>query len=107
ERVYYPGLRSHPRHELARRHLEGGFGGIVSLAVRGGWETAMAVCSKVKIFTHATSFGEPESLIQHQASSPTHGPDTGMAENILRLSIGLEHPDDLIADLDQALSGAQ
>jgi cystathionine gamma-synthase len=107
EAVYYPGLKSHPQHLIARRQLCGGFGGIVSIQVRGGREAAMAVCAKVKVFTHATSLGEVESLVQHQASSPTHGTDTGLVENLLRLSIGLEHPDDLIADLEQALQTAE
>jgi cystathionine gamma-synthase len=57
----------------------------------------------VQVFTNATSFGEPESLIQHQATSPTHGTNTGIHDDLLRLSIGLEHPDDLIADLEHAL----
>jgi cystathionine gamma-synthase len=75
--------------------------------VRGGRDIAMAVCRHVKIFTNATSFGAVESLIQHQASSPTHGTGTGVPENLLRLSIGLEHPDDLAEDLDQALEAAE
>jgi cystathionine gamma-synthase len=107
EAVYYPGLKSHPQHLIARRQLCGGFGGVVSIQVRGGREAAMAVCANVKLFTHATSLGEVESLVQHQASSPTHGSDTGLVENLLRLSIGLEHPEDLIADLEQALQMAE
>ncbi len=103
EVVHYPGLASHPQHSLAKRQLSGGFGGIISIQVRGGREAARAVCANVKIFRHAASFGAVESLIQHQASSPTHGVGTGLVENLLRLSIGLEHPDDLIADITQAL----
>lgn len=106
EAVHYPGLECHPQHALARRQLSGGFGGIVSIQVRGGLETAMAICAEVKIFKNATSFGAVDSLIQHQASSPTHGTDTGLAENLLRLSVGLEHPDDLIDDLQRAFSAA-
>lgn len=105
ETVFYPGLAHHPQHELASRQLTM-FGGIVSILVRGGKEAATAVAGAVQVFTHATSFGGTESLIQHQASSPTHGIDTGLAENLLRLSVGLEHPDDLIADLKQALEVA-
>jgi cystathionine gamma-synthase len=101
--VHYPGLPSHPQHALARRQLAGGFGGIISIQVCGGREAAMAVCTNVKLFRHAASFGSITSLIQHQASSPTHGPGTRVTENLLRLSVGLEHPDDLIADLDEAL----
>lgn len=106
EAVHYPGLESHPQHGLAKRQLSGGFGGIVSIQVRGGRETAVAICAAVKIFKNATSFGAVDSLLQHQASSPTHGTDTGLADNLLRLSIGLEHPDDLIDDLQQAFSVA-
>jgi cystathionine gamma-synthase len=102
-RVYYPGLVQHVGHELATAQLSGGFGGIVSIQVRGGREAAVKVAAAVKVFTSATSFGEPESLIQHQASSPTHGTNTGIHDDLLRLSVGLEHPDDLIADLERAL----
>ena len=104
--VHYPGLPSHPHHALARRQLSGGFGGILSIQLRGGKAVAQAVCDHVEVFRHATSFGAVESLIQHQASSPTHGFNTGLADNLLRLSIGLEHPDDLIADVTQALRAA-
>lgn len=106
EAVHYPGLESHPQHGLAKRQLSGGSGGIVSIQVRGGRETAVAICAAVKIFKNATSLGAVDSLLQHQASSPTHGTDTGLADNLLRLSIGLEHPDDLIDDLQQAFSVA-
>ena len=104
--VYYPGLASHPQFELARRQLQGGFGGIVSVRVRGGASVANAVCTNVRVFTHATSFGMTESLIQQQTSSPTHGPGTNVLEDLLRLSIGLEHPDDLVDDLVAALESA-
>ncbi len=107
EAVHYPGLESHPQHSLAKQQLSGGFGGIVSVQVKGGRDLAMGVCARVRIFTHATSLGDVESLVQHQASSPTHGTNTSLAENLLRLSVGLEHPDDLIADLQQALFAAQ
>jgi cystathionine gamma-synthase len=102
-RVYYPGLTSHVGHELAAKQLSGGFGGIVSIQVRGGRAAAEQVAAAVQVFTNATSFGEPESLIQHQATSPTHGTNTGIYDDLLRLSIGLEHPDDLITDLGRAL----
>lgn len=102
EQVHYPGLASHPHHALAGRQLSA-YGGLVSFQVHGGKEAALKVLSQVRLLIRATSFGCAESLIQHQASSPTHGPGTGLAENLLRISVGLEHPDDLIADLDQAL----
>jgi cystathionine gamma-synthase len=104
--VRYPGLNSHPQHELARQILDG-FGGIVSFRVRGGRGTATRLAATVRLFTRATSLGAPESLIQHQASAPTHGTGTALAEDLLRLSVGLEHPDDLIDDLDQALAQAE
>lgn len=104
DQVHYPGLESHPQHELAGRQLSG-YGGLLSFQVHGGRQAALEVVSRAGLFVRATSFGCPESLIQHQASAPTHGTGTGLAENLLRLSVGLEHPDDLIADLDQALGG--
>jgi len=67
----------------------------------------MLVSATVKVLTNATSFGDVESLIQHQASSPTHGTGTGLAEDLLRLSVGLEHQDDLIEDINQALATAE
>jgi cystathionine gamma-synthase len=104
--VFYPGLPSHPQFELAQRQLEGGSGGIVSIRVKGGAQVARQVCANVQVFTHATSLGMTESLIQQQASSPTHGPGTKVPEDLLRLSIGLEHPDDLVEDLTAALESA-
>ena len=103
EVVHYPGLASHPAHEVARRQMTM-FGGMLSLQVRGGAEAAMAVAAKVRVFTRATSFGGTESLVEHRAS--IEGPGTTTPPNLLRVSIGLEHPDDLIEDLAQALGGA-
>ncbi len=101
--VRYPGLRSHPQHARARALLDGGFGGILSFRLYGGRRTAMEVAARTRVFTQATSFGAPESLIQHQASAPTHGTGTPLPDDLLRVSVGLEHPEDLIADLDHAL----
>jgi cystathionine gamma-synthase len=78
------------------------FGGMLSLQVKGGKERALAVAAKAQVFTWATSLGGAESLIEHRAS--IEGPETRTPENLLRLSIGLEHPDDLIEDLAQALA---
>jgi cystathionine gamma-synthase len=100
EAVHYPGLSSHPQHEVARRQMSG-FGGMLSVQVRGGQQTAFAVESRVRLFTCATSFGATESLLEHRAS--VEGAATRSPDNLLRLSIGLEHPDDLIDDLNQAL----
>ncbi len=101
-RVYYPGLASHPGHELAAKQMRR-FGGMLSFTVTGGQEEAMALAARVKLFTRATSLGGVESLIEHRAS--IEGPDSKTPQNLLRLSVGLEHPDDLIADLRQALDG--
>jgi len=101
ERVHYPGLREHPGHEIAAAQMSG-FGGMLSFEVRGGRERAMAVAARVRLFTRATSLGGPHSLIEHRAS--IEGPATKTPQSLLRASIGLEHPDDLIADLEQALA---
>ncbi|HJR63154.1 MAG TPA: aminotransferase class V-fold PLP-dependent enzyme [Gemmatimonadaceae bacterium] len=100
ESVHYPGLTTHPGHEVAARQMAD-FGGMLSIQVRGGQDRAMAVAAQVKLFTRATSLGGSESLIEHRAS--VEGPHTRTPPNLLRMSIGLEHPDDLIEDLDQAL----
>lgn len=102
ERVLYPGLSEHPGHAIAARQMLGGFGGMLSFQVRGGRPEAMAVAAKVRIFTRATSLGGPHSLIEHRAS--IEGKDTRTPQNLLRLSVGLENAEDLIEDLDQALS---
>jgi cystathionine gamma-synthase len=100
ERVHYPGLSKHPRHDVARKQMSM-FGGMLSLEVKGGRDPAMKMSNRTKIFTRATSLGGVESLIEHRAS--IEGPGTTSPEGLLRLSIGLENADDLIEDLDQAL----
>ncbi len=100
EAVYYPGLETHPRHDVARRQMSA-FGGMLSFLVRGGRAEALGVAAKTKLFVRATSLGGVESLIEHRASS--EGPASKTPQNLLRMSIGLEHADDLIADLKQAL----
>src|SRR5262249_56296861 len=99
--VLYPGLPSHPGHEIARRQMVGGFSGMLSIRVSGGEAGAMAVAGGVRVFKRAVSLGGVESLIEHRRS--TEGPSSPVPNDLLRLSIGLEHPDDLIADLDAAL----
>src|SRR5205814_1750589 len=99
-RVHYPGLKSHPGHEIAAKQMSM-FGGMLSLEVKDGYDAAMTVAAKTKIFTRATSLGGVESLIEHRAS--IEGAGTTSPEGLLRLSIGLENADDLIEDLDQAL----
>jgi cystathionine gamma-synthase len=100
ERVHYPGLRSHPGHDIATKQMSM-FGGMLSFEAKGGRKAAMSVGAKTKIFIRATSLGGVESLIEHRAS--IEGPGTTSPEGLLRLSIGLENADDLIEDLDQAL----
>jgi cystathionine gamma-synthase len=99
--VHYPGLPTMPLHEVARRQMRL-FGGMLSIQVRGGREAALAVCSRVRLFLNATSLGGTESLIEHRASS--EGPGSTTPEDLLRISVGLEHPQDLIDDLTQALA---
>ena len=99
ERVMYPGLPSHPQHDIAKVQMSS-FGGMLSFCVKGGMENAKQVINKVKLFTQATSLGGVESLMEHRAS--VEGPDTKTPQNLLRVSVGLEHIDDLIADLEQA-----
>lgn len=104
--VRYPGLVTHPGHEIAKRQMSD-FGGMVSFRVRGGIESALQVCKRVELFTLAESLGGVESLIEHPAKM-THASVAGSAlevpDDLIRLSVGLEHIDDLIADLSQALS---
>src|SRR5688572_12957826 len=100
EAVHYPGLASHSGHAIAARQMSA-FGGMVSVQVRGGRDASLRTKANVRLFTRATSLGGPESLIEHRAS--VEAPGSGTPDNLLRLSIGLEHADDLVADLDQAL----
>jgi cystathionine gamma-synthase len=100
ERVHYPGLPSNPGYDVAKRQMAM-FGGMLSVQVKGGADAAMAVAANLRVFTRATSFGGTESLVEHRAS--IEGPGTTTPVNLLRVSIGLEHPDDLIADWAQAL----
>lgn len=101
EAVYYPGLQSHPQYEIAKKQMKD-FGGMLSILVKGDAIAARKVVNSVKIFAQATSLGGVESLIEHRAS--VEGPDTKTPQNLIRISVGLEHIDDLIADLEQALA---
>jgi len=110
--VNYPGLESHPTHELAKRYLTGGFGGMVTFGVKGGVDAGRRLIDNVQIFSLLANVGDAKSLIIHPAST-THSqlePDeqvsTGVTPDLIRLSVGLEHIDDLIADLEQALAVA-
>jgi cystathionine gamma-synthase len=100
ERVHYPGLRTHPGHEIAARQMSA-FGGMLSFEVRGDRARALDVAARCELFIRATSLGGAHSLIEHRAS--VEGRGTKTPQNLLRCSIGLEHPDDLIEDLESAL----
>ena len=102
--VLYPGLPNHPGHAVARRQMRGGFGGMLSLRLAGGEAAAVATAANVSVFKRATSLGGVESLIEHRAS--IEGPATPVPNDLLRLSVGLEDPDDLIWDIEQALRAA-
>ena len=99
--VLYPGLASHPGHRLAAKQMQGGFGGMLSIRVKAGEAAAVHAAARVGIWKRATSLGGVESLIEHRAS--IEGPGTPVPADLLRLSVGIEDPDDLIADLDRAL----
>jgi cystathionine gamma-synthase len=101
EAVHYPGLPEHPGHAIAAGQMSG-FGGMLSFQVRGGREIAMGAAARCRLFIRATSLGGAHSLIEHRAS--VEGPQTRTPQNLLRLSVGLEHPDDLVEDLAQALA---
>jgi cystathionine gamma-synthase len=100
ERVFYPGLSDHPGHDIAVRQMTA-FGGMLSFQVCGGKQKALDLTAKVKLIARATSLGGVESLIEHRAS--IEGPNTKTPDNLLRFSVGLENPDDLIDDLENAL----
>ncbi len=109
--VHYPGLPTHPQHALAQRLLHGGFGGMVTFELARCERAAAAVLNRLQLFTQAVSLGDVDSLACHPAST-THSfvsaavrAQNGVTEGLIRLSVGIEHPDDLVADLAQALHG--
>jgi len=112
EWVSYPGLASHPSHEIARRTLNSGFGGLVTFGIKGGVDAGRRLIDSVKLFSLLANVGDAKSLIIHPAST-THQQlsadeqvSTGVTPDLIRLSIGIEHIDDILADLDQALAAA-
>ena len=112
ERAHYPGLRTFPQHALAKRQMDG-FGGMLSFEITGGYPAAVRFVESVELASLAVSLGGTETLVQHPASM-THGPLTdeeragsGISEGLIRVSVGIEHPDDLIADVAQALKKAK
>lgn len=100
--VLYPGLDSHPGHSVAKRQMTDGFGGMMSLLVKGGFEDAKRFCTLLNVVVPATSLGGVESLAEHRKT--VEGPTSPVPDNLVRLSIGIEHVDDLIADIEQALA---
>ena len=109
ERVIYPGLESHPQHTLAAAQMKG-FGGLISMVVKGGLDAATRLLERCSVFTLAESLGGVESLIEHpgimtHASVPPEiRKELGIDDGLIRLSVGIEHIDDLMADLDYALA---
>lgn len=101
EKVHYPGLESHPQHTLAKAQMPQGFSGMIALQVKTGETETREMAGKLQIFQQATSLGGVESLVEHRKS--IEGPQSTTPGNLLRFSIGLEHVDDLWADLEQAL----
>jgi O-acetylhomoserine (thiol)-lyase len=110
--VTYPGLTSNPNHKIAEKYLDGQYGGLVGFGVKGGLEAGKKVIQNVKLFSHVANIGDVKSLIIHPASTthqqltPEEQAATGVTADFIRLSIGIEDADDIIADLDQALKAA-
>ena len=102
--LLYPGLAGHPGHDVAARQMNGGFGGMLSIRLRGGEAAAIATAARVKVWKRATSLGGVESLIEHRASIEGNG--TPCPADLLRLSVGLEDPDDLFFDLLRAMDAS-
>jgi methionine-gamma-lyase len=113
DRVHYPGLESAPHHELARRQMPDGFGGMIAFELAGGFEAGVRFMDALGLVTIAVSLGDAETLVQHPASM-THSPYTpeeraahGIGEGLVRLSVGLESIGDIEADIGQALDAAK
>jgi cystathionine beta-lyase/cystathionine gamma-synthase len=110
KRVYYPGLASHAQHELARRQMVGGYGGMLSFEVSGGVQAARDLARRTRLFTLAESLGGVESLIElpalmtHASLPAERRAEVGIDDGLIRLSVGIEDADDLVADLEQALA---
>ncbi len=109
ERVIYPGLASHPQHALARKQMQGGFGGMITATLKGGMDASRRFLERVHLFSLAESLGGVESLIEHPAIMthasvpPENRAALGITDGLVRLSVGIEDVDDLIGDLDNAL----
>jgi len=111
--VNYPGLASHPTHALAKKYLQHGFGAILGFGIKGGLEAGIRFINAVKLFSHLANIGDAKSLVIHPAStthqqlSPEEKLETGVTDDFVRLSVGLESIEDILADLDQALQASQ
>ena len=105
ERVLYPGLESHPGHEIAKKQMTDGFSGMLSLLIRGNADFARAVTRNLRVFLGAASLGGVESLVEHRAS--VEGPNSVVPGNLVRFSVGIESVHDLIGDIEQALQSAR
>ena len=102
-KVNYPGLESHSGYDIASRQMHNGYGGMLSFQVKGGEAEAKAIASRTRLIRQAISFGSPDTVIEHRASM--EGNDSPTPSDLLRLSVGLEHIDDLLYDLRKALDG--
>ncbi len=111
ERVHYPGLPSHPQHDLAKRQMPGGFSGMLTFELKGGYDAAYRMMGRTKVCTLAVSLGGVETLITHPASmisvhqTEAERKKSGISPSLVRLSVGLENVEDIIDDLDRAMSG--
>lgn len=107
EKVYYPGLKSHEEHEIAAKQMHGGYSGVIAFEVKGGMQAGIKFCNSLKLATIAVSLGDAETLIEHPASmthspySPEERAAAGISDGLVRLSVGLENVEDIIADLEQ------
>lgn len=103
DQVYYPGLKTHPQHQLATKQMHDGFGSLLSFTVKGSSNDALKACGKLNLFKRATSLGGVESLVEHRHT--IEGDATGVPPAMIRLSVGIEKAEELIADIEQALEG--
>jgi O-acetylhomoserine (thiol)-lyase len=111
--VNYPGLSSHPTHALAKKYLQHGFGAILGFGIEGGLQAGIKFINALTLLSHLANIGDAKSLVIHPAStthqqlSPQEQEATGVTEDFIRLSIGLESIEDILADIDQALAASQ
>ena len=111
--VNYPGLASHPAHALAKKYLQHGFGAILGFGIKGGLQAGIKFINSLTLLSHLANFGDAKTLVIHPAST-THQQlnaeeqeATGVTEDYIRLSVGIESIEDIIADIDQALAASQ